>query len=170
MSKVYIGFSYPKQFKIGAKAIAWWTDSPYSHVYIRFAYSQSKDAIFHAAHSMVHFRSVDNFLRENNSIKEYEIEMSDTCHEHFFDECMELAGENYSTLDLVNIFISDVAFWSTKRVIHFQNSKGYICSELVGSLIKDRLQLNITKPLFLLKPKDIDVALSSKYEVFSGSK
>ena len=167
MSKIYIGFSYPKQFKIGAKAISWWTNSPYSHVYIRFAYSESKDAIFHAAHGMVHFRSVDNFLKYNNSIKEYEIEMSHECHERFFDECMDLAGENYSVLDLVNIFLSDIAFWITKKELYFDNSKGYICSELVGSLIKDRLQLDITKPLYLLKPKDIDIALSLKYGVFN---
>lgn len=170
MNAVYVGFSYPKEFKVGAKAIAWWIDAPYSHVYLRFTYSKGKDAIFHAAHGMVHFRSVDNFLRDNNSIKEYKIEMSDECHEQFFDECMDLAGEDYSVLELTKILTSDIAFWALKKEIHFNDSKGYICSELVGSLLGNRLQLDISKPLFLLKPNDIDAALSLKYEAIYGSK
>lgn len=164
MSKLYIGFSYPKKIKVGATAISWWTNRPYSHVYLRFTYSNSKDTIFHAAHGMVHFRSAENFLKENNVVKEYCVELSEACSDKFFDDCMELAGEDYGCVELLKIFTSDIAYSMFQKEIQFKNSRGYICSELVGTLCKDRLQLEFSKPMFLLKPGDIDFALSRKFK------
>jgi hypothetical protein len=163
MKKLYIGLSYPKEFKIGAASIAWWTNRPYSHVYVRFAYSDSKDAIFHAAHGMVHFLSVNNFHKINNTIKEYEIKLTDLEHEAFFDECMELAGEKYGTVELGKILTSDIVWNLFKKEINWKNSKGYICSELVGNLCVNRLKMKFNKPLFLLKPSDVDQSLEKLY-------
>jgi len=160
MAKVYIGFSYPKKFKIGAKSISWWIEKPYSHVYLRFAYSQSKDAIFHAAHGMVHFKSITNFVKENNIIKEYETHLSPEEHETFFDECMELAGETYGTAELPKIFVSDVLWKFFKKTVQWKNSKGYICSELVGKYCIEKLKIQFNKPVFLLKPSDVDESLA----------
>lgn len=163
--KIHIGFSCPNKFMIGAKAIMWWTGSPYSHTYLRFEYADSKDAIFHAAHGLVHFLSVGNFLRKNKSVKEYTIEVSSKLHNELFDQCMDLAGEKYSTMELVNIFISDVIFMALQKEVKVYNNRGYICSELMGKLCQDQLKLSFKKPLFLLKPSDIDEALSQKFPV-----
>lgn len=165
--KIHIGFSCPRKFMIGAEAIMWWTNYPYSHTYLRFEYSDSRDAIFHAAHGSVHFLSVGNFQRDNKSIKEYTIEVSSELHDQLFDQCMDLAGEKYSVMELVNIFISDVVFKTMHKEVKVYNNRGYICSELIGKLCEDRLQLTFSKPLFLLKPSDIDLALSGKFEVIN---
>ncbi len=162
--KIHIGFSCPNKFMIGARAIMWWTESPYSHTYLRFEYTDSKDAIFHAAHGSVHFLSVGNFLRKNKAVKEYTIEVSSELHNQLFDQCMDLAGEKYSTMELVNIFISDLVFMALQKEIKVYNNRGYICSELIGKLCQDRLQLTFNKPLFLLKPGDVDLALSQRFE------
>ncbi len=158
--KIHIGFSKPNTFKIGAELIALWTNSPYSHVYMRFDYETSKSAIFHAAHGMVHFKSPSNFEKENTTIKEYSLEVSVLEHDEIFDQCMELAGEPYSKLTLLKIFISDIIFSTTGKVIAFENSPGYICSELVGKICSDRFGMRFDKPIFLLKPSDIDEELS----------
>lgn len=163
MGKIYIGFSYPKEFKIGAKAIAWWTSSPYSHVYLRFESSKIPSSVYHAANGMVHFREFDNFTKDNHIIKEYEIELNDDHRLQTLIRCMKLSGEKYGTAELVKIFISDIAFAVCEKIFIFQNSKGYICSELVGELCRDMLGLSFEKPLFLLKPIDIDKKLCGKY-------
>lgn len=158
---VYIGFSYPKDFKIGARAISWWCETPYSHVYLRFSYDGSKDAIFHAAHGMVHFKSIPNFQRDNLVIKEYKIELTEKEHSDLFDECMGLAGETYSVVTLGKIFASDVTYKVCQRTINWKDSPGYICSELVGKLCVEQLKIQFNKPKFLLKPLDIDLGLQN---------
>jgi hypothetical protein len=165
MGKIYIGFSYPKEFKVGAKAIAWWTGANYSHVYLRFESSKIPSSVYHAAHGMVHFRSLDNFSKENYIIKEYEIELGEESRLKTLIRCMNLAGEKYGTSELVKIFISDVAFAICGKLLVFKDSNGYICSELVGELCRDVLEIVFKKPLFLLKPTDIDAELSKKYQL-----
>lgn len=162
MKNAYIGFSYPREFKIGAAGIAWWSNAKYSHVYIRFEYQDSKDAIFHAAHGMVHFKSVPNFERDNLVIKEYLIQLSEQEHSELFDECMDLAGEKYSLITLGKIFASDITYKVCQRTINWKDSPGYICSELVGELCIERLKIQFNKPKFLLKPVDIDLGLKNK--------
>jgi hypothetical protein len=168
MAKVYIGFSYPKEFKLGAASIAWWIEKSYSHVYLRFEYLNSKDAIFHAAHGMIHFRSVDNFKRDNDVIKEYEIELTQLEHDNFFDDCMDLAGEVYGTIELPKILISDIVLHAFNREIRWKNGKGYICSELVGKFCIEKLKIAFNKPVFLLKPSDIDSALEGRYALVAS--
>lgn len=165
MKTIHIGFSAPRKWMPGAAAISWWTGNPYSHTYLRFEYCDSRDAIFHAAHGSVHFMSVGNFQRDNRSIKEYIIEVSPQLHDQLFDQCMDLAGEKYSVMELVNILISDIAFQTFKKEIKTYNNRGYICSELMGQLCQDQLKLSFNKPLFLLKPSDIDRALSNNFPV-----
>lgn len=165
MSKIYIGFSYPKEFKIGAAAISYWLSSPYSHVYLRFESSKIPSSVYHAAHGMVHFRSLENFAKENNIIKEYEIEISEEDRLKTLIKCMNLSGEKYGTKELLKIFISDLAFAICGKVLVFKDSKGYICSELVGELCRDILGINFQKPLFLLKPTDIDLELTKNYQL-----
>lgn len=164
MEKIYIGFSYPKEFKIGAAGIAMWMNRNYSHVYLRFESAKLPSNIYHAAHGMVHFREFENFKTENNVIKEYEIEVDSTKRTDILRCAMYLAGEKYGYVELGQIVYSDIIWNLFKKEIHFKNARGYICSELVGAICKKELGLLFNKPLNLLKPSDIDSALESKYK------
>lgn len=157
--KIKIAFSKPIGFKIGAELIAWWMGEQYSHVLIIFEYPDSRAAVFHAAHGMVHFKSLDNFLKDNIIVKEYQIELSKENQSTFFDDCMDLAGEEYSVEELAQILAVDLAFMLFKRDIGSKEMSGYICSELVGKFCIDRLSIQFNKPTYLLKPNHIDIAL-----------
>lgn len=164
---VYIGFSKPIKWKIGAAAISWWTDRPYSHVYVRFVSSdpQIPSNVYHAAHGMVHFRAFENFLLDNKVIKEYKIPMSAQTRKRTLIHCMKINGEGYGYSELGKIFISDIAYSCFQKQIHFKNGKGYICSELVGKLMTEELGHTFNKPLNLLKPSHIEDKLKElKYE------
>ena len=149
MRKIIIGAS--KSSKIGSEAIQWWIDAPYSHVYAKWYLSdQDRDIIYHASHGMVHFIEVSNFKEDNIIVEEIEIEL--TCEQFvkFSQKCIDLAGQKYSKLELLQILLGDIS----KGKIHFADQKGYICSELMGELLLD-LGYTFKKPLYLITPKDI---------------
>lgn len=166
MAKIYIGFSYPKEFKIGAYAIKSWMGTEYSHVYLRFESSTPKvpSNVYHAAHGMVHFREFERFKETNIVIKEYCIEVSDQDRLDTLIDCMFLSGEVYGYSELVKILVTDIAH-SLGCKIQTYNGKGYICSELVGDLLVSRLKLQFDKPMHLLKPLDIDLKIQEYLKV-----
>lgn len=166
MAKVYIGFSYPKEFKIGAYAIKRWMGTEYSHVYLRFESSNPEvpSNLYHAANGMVHFREFENFKKDNLIIKEYCVELSEQDRLETLIDCMYLSGEAYGYSELAKILLTDIAHFLGIKVETF-NGKGYICSELVGTLLIDRLKLKFDKPTHLLKPLDIDLKLQEYLKV-----
>jgi len=166
MTMIYIGFSAPKEWKIGAEGIKLWQCRPYSHTYIRFESSKVPSNVYHAAHGMVHFREYNRFKEENKVIKEYKIEVTEEIRLKILIHCMYLSGENYATKELLKIFWADIVYATLKKELDMTDSKGYICSELVGKICHDEFGIEFCKPLFLLKPSDIDCALAKKgYEV-----
>lgn len=163
--KIYIGFSKPRKFKIGSELIRWWSGTNYSHVYIRFISNNIPSSVYHAAHGMVHFRSFVKFKEENCVIKEYEIDITDKIKKEMLTHCMLLSGDSYGYVELLKIFLSDCFYSITGKQIGFKDNKGYICSELVGEFLSKKLGIVIKKPLFLLKPSDIDKLLINKYNI-----
>jgi hypothetical protein len=156
MRKIIIGAS--KNNLIGSKAIQWWLDAPYSHVYARWYLSdQERDILYQASHGMVHFIEFNNFKKENEVVKEIEIELTCEQFKKFSQKCIDLAGQKYSKLELLQIFMCDI----TNGKIHTKDQKGYICSELMGELLED-LGYKLPKPKYLLTPKDIIQTLEAK--------
>lgn len=161
MAKIYIGFSAPKKCMIGAELIKIAQNyAAYSHVYIRFEASlKMPSVVYHAANGMVHFRKFDNFKTGNNIVKEYEIEIDESVKTAILHDCITLSGEGYGYLELLKIAFSDLVYSITGKELKFKNSRGYICSELVGLMCVRYFNLTFDKPLNLLKPVHIDKAL-----------
>jgi hypothetical protein len=153
MKKIIIGAS--KNDLIGSKAIQWWLNTDYSHVYVRwYLSSQEREIVYQASHGMVHFTSLEHFTRDNIIVKEYVIDLTDEQFKAFSQKCIDLAGEKYSKLELLQIFICDIS----KEKIIFQDQPGYICSELMCELLED-IGIKFIKPKFLMRPDDIMKAL-----------
>ena len=161
MAKIIIGFSNPKKFMIGAEIIKVAQNyAAYSHTYIRFEKTNKMPSVvYHAAHGLVHFRKFDNFCTGNNVIKEYEIEVSEEIKQQILNLCINLSGEGYGYLELLKIAFADLVYSICNKTINFKNSRGYICSELVGIICAKYLGIVFNKPLNLLKPVHIDQAL-----------
>lgn len=153
--KVIIGCSRNRDNKIGSELIQWWDNTDYSHIYVRWwLTTQEREVVYHAAHGMVHFLSLDNFQKNNVIVKEFVLELTDEQFKRFSAKCIDLAGQKYSHIELIQIVISDIS----NGKIKFEDQPGFICSELVGSLLKE-LGYGFDKPTFLLKPIDIINAL-----------
>lgn len=149
-----IGFSKPKKFLIGSFLISLWMNRPYSHVYIRFG-----EYMFHAAHGSVHFSNKEQFLETNEFTKEYDIKTDKEFE--IIEKCRQLVGIEYGYIELLKNIINDV-FYNLGFKVQLPNSKGYICSELVGHILED-LDIKFDKPKHLLTPADIDNKLKDIY-------
>lgn len=153
--KLTIGTS--RSNKIASKAIQWWMNTNYSHVYARWELkTQQRDIIYHAARGMVHFQSYENFLKASTPVKEFALEITDEQFAKFSRRCIDLAGESYSQLELLQILLCDISGGK----IRFQDQPGYICSELMCELLED-LGIKFDKPKFLVRPDDIIRSLES---------
>lgn len=165
-TKIYIGFSKPREFKIGAKAISWWMAAPYSHAYIRFESSDPliPSNVYQASHGMCHFQTYENFKKDNIPVLEYVIPVSAEVRRKTLINCMNLAGEKYGYVELIKILSMDLGNYVGLQ-IKFDDSRGYICSELVGTLCTQDLDIHFDKPLHVLKPVDVEMALKNKYKL-----
>ena len=103
---------------------------------------------------MVHFRSLENFEKENQIVEEVEIDLTDDQFKRFSVKCIDLAGVEYSTIELVQIFLCDISNGKMK----FEDQPGYICSELICDLLED-LAVKFSKPKYMMNPKDIMLAV-----------
>lgn len=159
MNRIVIGFSSPKQFKIGAEAIKYWCNKPYSHVSVSWRSDKiDRVLVYHAAHGSVHFNSAQRFCDENKIVKSYDLDITEDQYIKLVAKCVDLAGIEYSKFELLKIFIKDIGERLGCNIQGFQNSKGYICSELLGELLLD-LGASFDRPLFLLRPDHIEQAL-----------
>lgn len=76
--KIFIGFSCPTgTFEPFAWLIKWIEARPYDHCYVRFQEPGGQWMIFQASKEMVNMYSVPNWVAANQSLKEYEIDVTD---------------------------------------------------------------------------------------------
>lgn len=158
----YIGFSKPNKCKIGAEFIKLWINAPYSHAYVRFESSNSKipSSVYQASHGMVHFISFCNFKKENIVIKEYKLDITAEQRSIILAHCMNLSGEPYGTGELLKIFVTDILHLFGIKIKTY-NGRGYICSELVASiLLLIYPEKQFKKPIYLINPKDVEEFLN----------
>ena len=164
MSKIYIGFSCPKHFSIGSYSIKTWIREQYSHVYLRFESTNQEipTTVYHAANGMVHFKPFLKFKEDNSVIKEYCVTLPEEHRIKTLSDCMWLSGEKYGYKELITILFYDIAYYFGKKLETYDGA-GYICSELVATLLINRLGLKFGKPAYLLKPNCVDKKLQEEY-------
>lgn len=155
--KIIIGAS--RNYLIGSRVIQWWMRTNYSHIYVRwYLSSQEREIVYQASHGMVHFCSLENFTKDNTVVKEFILEITDEQFKKFSQKSIDLAGEKYSKLELLQIFLTDLSYGK----LSFKDQNGYICSELVCELLED-IGIVFKKPKYMMKPIDIVYALE-QYE------
>lgn len=151
--KLIIGAS--RSNLIGSKLIQWWMNTNYSHVYARWTLkTQERDIVYQASQGMVHFCSLENFIKNNTIVKEFTFDLTEEQFKKFSIKCVDLAGEKYSKIELVQIFLSDVS----NGKLQFEDQRGYVCSGLMSEFLED-LGIKLDKPKFLARPDDIVKAL-----------
>lgn len=159
MARMVVGFSRPKKFSIGSTAIRIAENSPFSHAYIRWhANGIERDMIYQASHGMVHFVSGESFDKDAETVVSYYIDLADEQFKNVVRKCVDLAGTKYGTLALAGMgFERATGIKSPFR----DGNKTFVCSELVGEVLKQCGIADVAIDLELAGPKRLEAAISS---------
>jgi hypothetical protein len=155
MRKIIIGFSCPSTLKIGAELLKWYMSTKYDHVYIRYEDNQGRDIIFGASQGTVHPILYSNFILNNTIIQEFTLLFSEEEYQKLRDFYYNKMGMPYAYLNLLNIFVYDFI----KKIgisVQYQIVPGYVCSQLIATILQDIKGFTFKKAINLTRPDDIE--------------
>jgi hypothetical protein len=157
MKKVVIGFSRPKKCSLLSKLIMKVQGTPYSHIYVKFySASLNRELIYQASGLQVNFVGSIFFYDHHIAVKEFELEISDEVHLEALRFAVDKAGTPYSIKQLFSI----LAYMLTGKLLFRDGREAYVCSELIGEMLAEKIKITINKDLDIVIPKDIYNILS----------
>ena len=151
MKKIIIGFSRAKSpWAIGSKVIQEAEKRNFSHAFIKYEDPVTGlIMISQASHGMVHDCYIDEFLKSNIIVEEYEIDCTDTEWLDFYIFNRKHQGVKYSMTQLLGLSI--VKLFRIK--LWFKNGDAeFICSEWAARICKI-----VNKPM----PNELDAITPS---------
>lgn len=159
MDSIVVGFSKAKHwYKLGSKLICLVDNAPFSHTYIRF-YAQKYDTwlIYEAKGAGVNFCSIDNFNDHATVVEEYLINITEEAKNKTVGYAIKNCGNPYGVIQLVGMawvmLLKRLGCKSPKNPF----TKGTVCSELVGHILRDCLGEDVPQDLDIASPKDINI-------------
>jgi hypothetical protein len=164
--KLTIGFSRPRAwFKPGSWAIRMNECTPYSHVYVRWMTSVGVEVVYQASHSMVNFMSKANFDKEALIIEEYEVEVEPEQYKALLTYCLSNAGTGYGVKQIIGMSIQRI--FGLVRNPFADGKETQVCSELVGTIIKNYLGVDEVADLDAAGPKLINQICARHFKQIS---
>ena len=156
--KIYIGFSKPKHgFTPFASVIQWVEARPYDHCYIRFQEPSGEWMIFQASKEMVNLYNPDLWKAENQSLKEYELEITPDQSTNLWKFITKNLGLPYSLLEDFGILLMKI--FHTKSNWFNRDGSAAFCSQLCTQVCQ-LLGLQIPVDSNTVDPTALDSILS----------
>lgn len=153
MKTITIGFSKPKtKFVPLSWIIRAFMGTKYSHIFLEIPLENlNRKLIFQASGTKVNFISRSSFEKDHLVVTEFSIDISDDQFKKLMQNAVDLVGEPYSMLQLVN-----TAIYRLFKINLFDNKiKGWDCSKLVAAMLSTKLGITIETDLDVVTPKDI---------------
>jgi uncharacterized protein YycO len=151
MRKILIGFSTPKKFKIGSQLIKLFEGTEYSHVYIGMQPSLNSKLpftkVFEASYGDVHCLTYASFKEQNKIMHEYILEVEDEVYFGSANWLWSQLQKPYAFNQLLKIGLG--------ITIGKKGDNSYICTELVGRMLKNYLKIELHKSLDYIGMKDM---------------
>jgi len=136
----------------------------FSHTYIKLTNDNLKnDLYYHASGLAVNFMTEAMFNNKNEIIEEYSFDISPKAYYKTLDFAISKVGSRYSTSQLVGLGLVKLAALFGKKINNPFGKKGYVCTELVGELLKEIYGKKITKQLNSLSLKDINQLIKNTW-------
>jgi len=161
-----IGFSRPNSWKPFAQAIMLADHTNFSHTYIKI-YSEKLDCtfIFQASGSYVNIMNSTVFETHNTIVEEIAIPISEETRLEILKFAFQQLGKPYSLKQILGITIFRLASLFGIRLSNLfaDNDESFVCSELVGDVIRKFVNPAYDSNLEIISPKDILVYLESTY-------
>lgn len=152
MKTLKIAFSRPRsKWAIGSYIIRWFEGAPFSHALLRWeAESLDRELIYESSHGYVHFISGQRFDIDEETVEEYELDYEDAAFIQAVQKCVDYAEVRYGYLELWGMALERIT--GIRNPFRDQD-KTFVCSELVGDILKLREGSLINIDLELAGPK-----------------
>lgn len=153
MRKITIGLSRHTKFSIFGRGIEFFQKTPYSHAYLKFhSNSLSRDLIYQASGLKVNFMNTKMFDSSNTTTNEYVIEVTEEKYNEILGFCVDQVGKPYGIKNIVGIVFYTVFGY---KIIKSDKLESFICSELIGYVMRMAGILPDGIDLDYFKPKDV---------------
>ena len=117
---VVFGFSRPIKFKIFARLIQWSEGINFNHGYAKFLGS-STNFIYQATGHGTNFKSQNSFDKENISVEEYGIFLSQDDYDRLLKTCADREGSSYGVFQVIGKGICQAVLILTAGNIKLKN-------------------------------------------------
>lgn len=149
MYKLSIISSTPKDFKLSSASIRAFEYGP-QHFFSRrvpshLAIVLENSRVYEASYGMVHPRKYENFVDNNHIFNKFDIEISESKLTEIEDWLWSHLGKEYGYYQLFLIML---------KLNKEGDDDKFICTELVGRLVEEKLNFNISKGLDTLGIRD----------------
>lgn len=153
MDNIIVGFSKPKKWKPFAWLIMIGYGIPYDHVYIKLYLDDFENFIVFQASQLTVNLMGSYFFENNNIIDEFELPISKNNKKDLLNFCYNTIGKPYSIKEAIGLALIRIFQLFD---IKFNNPfNGYVCSTLVGYILKGYLNKDISDNINNLSPLDI---------------
>jgi hypothetical protein len=148
-----IGFSRPKsKLAFVSHLIRWIENTEFSHVYM-----QVGNVIIHANHLGVNIIHDQLFFEKNESLIYEPLEMSRDQFEVFLRIVVPYLGKKYGFFQIFGVLISMLLKLPKNPI-----NKGYLCSEFIALILQKMYNIELSKDINLITPKDVLYLLRNK--------
>ena len=110
MKKIIIGFSRPIKWKPYAKAIMWVDGTNFDHLYLKFEPCDNMSLIYQASGNRTNFMGSQFFLKNNISVEEYQLIVTNQIHDDMLDLMQKREGLKYAIKQVIGKGIA--AIWN----------------------------------------------------------
>jgi len=151
--KITIGFSSPKDFKIGSYGIKKILNTPYSHVYIKVLDDCTGNYIvYEAAYGYFHCLEYDNFKAHNNIDKEYTYNITQDEYTQIMKYSQKLLQKKYGYMTVIGIYLKGKF---GLKGFGDDDDKTIICSEYAYNVLKALGMLDKIENADYITPLDV---------------
>ena len=107
----------------------------FSHAAIVFENHTGRQLIYEASGLSVKFKTLKMFLKENEILAKYELEIEDDVAQNIIDICLDHLGRPYSIKSLFGLLLVRLGITKTNKFADGNDS--FVCSELVAYLLAE---------------------------------
>lgn len=164
MPNIIIGFSKPKKDNIVSKLIRAADGVAFSHTYMAiYSNSTSRWLYYHASGTQVHFLGEEMFHHKNDVVDSFIVTISDADRIKIMQHAIDTIGMPYGIKQLIGMgIVRACGFLGVSVRNPFRDGRQtYVCSELMGEVLKMLNIIDVDVNLDDIRPIDIYTALSN---------
>lgn len=142
--RISVGFSSSTKFlPIFCWVIKIFQGTSFSHVYVKNSTKYGIDLIYQASGHAVNFMSSEVFWTKNETVREFEFDISDESFDKYMKFALSNVGKPYSVVGVIGLFVMRLLNLSKNPFDDGRSS--FVCSEAVADVLSEASLLQYSR-------------------------